>query len=529
MTDLEISKPQRNTRGPPTVPEPPRGPPPPRRSRSPEFSRALPPGKRERERDRGRDWERDRERDEPPFRGRRPDYRPARIPSPPPIRRSAYRDRDRDRERDRERERERDRELDRDRERLRDRERERDRGRDRDRSSDRYDHRERARSRSRYSGGGRYRSPSPRRVTGGGYDSDTELPIPRRLPGQVPDVQIIVLDDVERDFLFLIEKTFRDRSLKTDVIFLSPRIKLSAVRHRQIVEGVLAISMLSRRNQYSGKIPLEVFDRSHGVNDIRWNEYPELPLPTAAEVVFHARSVQAATRFPQSHTQPPGVPSLAPTTLGPQNNLASLISTLDGTSIQSLLSALQQPNPQIPPLAALGIPPQLAHAQALPFRPSHNPNSAAMAAAAAAAAAVNPAVNPVALANLINSANAAAQQSSPMTSPLTSPMIRSNNAPPLYPTPNGPNGLNVGAPSLPGQHLHVPPQPPPPPAPPLPPPGAAPTLNADSNLAELLSRQFASDPLRQGHVQGQAAQQPEQSRSPQNVQSIIDQLQRLQR
>ncbi|KAI5284623.1 hypothetical protein KEM54_001188, partial [Ascosphaera aggregata] len=476
FVDLEISKPQRNTRGPPAASEPSRGLPPARRSRSPEFFRGLPPGKRDRDRDRdrdrGRDWDRDRERprpldvgsnptnasgraaaidfrerdrDEPPFR-RRPEYRPARIPSPPPIRRCTYRERDRDREWERER----GRELDRDRERLRDR------GRDRDRSSDRYDPLKRARSRSRYSGA-RYRSPSPRRTNGGGYDSDNELPIPRRLPGQVPDVQIIVLDDVERDFLFLIEKTFRERSLKTDVIFLSPRIKLSTVRHRQIVEGVLAISMLSRRHQYSGKIPLEVFDRSNGMNDIRWNEYPELTLPTAADVVFHARSVQAATKFPQS--QASGVPSLTPTTLGPQNNLANLISTLDGTSIQSLLSALQQPNPQIPPLAALGIPSQLS--QTIPFRPTHNSNSAAMAAAAAAAAVVNPAVNPVALANLISSANAAAQHSPPITSPLTSPMIRSNNAPPLFPTPDASNGLAMSAATLPG-HPHVAPPPHPP-------------------------------------------------------------------
>lgn len=41
----------------------------------------------------------------------------------------------------------------------------------------------------------RYRSPSPRSRD---YDSDSDLPIPRRTAREVPDVQIIVLDDVDR-------------------------------------------------------------------------------------------------------------------------------------------------------------------------------------------------------------------------------------------------------------------------------------------------------------------------------------------
>lgn len=71
------------------------------------------------------------------------------------------------------------------------------RGRDeyrggRDRSPDRYF---RGRSRSPYDRGGRYRSRSPRARD---LDDEADLPIPRRNPGDVPDVQLILVDEVDR-------------------------------------------------------------------------------------------------------------------------------------------------------------------------------------------------------------------------------------------------------------------------------------------------------------------------------------------
>lgn len=78
-------------------------------------------------------------------------------------------------------------------------------------------------------------------------------------------------NDLYREFVYRVERAFRDRGLRSDVIFLSPRIDLSAVINRQIIEGVLAIAKISRSSQYSGKIPLQVFDHSHGVNDVRFN------------------------------------------------------------------------------------------------------------------------------------------------------------------------------------------------------------------------------------------------------------------
>lgn len=66
-------------------------------------------------------------------------------------------------------------------------------GRGRDRSRDRYDGRRRSPSRSPPGyGRGRYRSPSPRR------DTEDDLPLPRRALHEIPDIQVIVVDDLVR-------------------------------------------------------------------------------------------------------------------------------------------------------------------------------------------------------------------------------------------------------------------------------------------------------------------------------------------
>ncbi|EGE80511.1 hypothetical protein RJZ56_002619 [Blastomyces dermatitidis] len=311
---LEISKPQKSARNAP-APDSSR-PPVKRRSRSPEAIRGVPSHRGIRaggdRYDRASEPRRPppirefRDRDEP-YR-RRDDYRPARTPSPRGHRRDDHRFRDRTPE---------------------DYERRRDR----------------RRSRSPYMRSGRYRSPSPREKA---YENDSDLPIPRRSPRQVPDVQIIVLENVDRDFVYHIENSFRDRGLRTDVLILSPRISLAAVVRRQIIEGVLAIVKLSRPNQYSGKIPLQVFDRTGGIDNVKFNEYSELELKVAAEVVLHAMTVHLGNASKYPTTQPPGISQMLPAPsqisrpLQSNNNITNLISNLDGPALQSLLGALQQ-------------------------------------------------------------------------------------------------------------------------------------------------------------------------------------------
>ena len=133
---------------------------------------------------------------------------------------------------------------------------------------DRYLGGRRSRSRSPYGRVARYRSRSPR---GREVEDEGSLPIPRRNPVQVPDVQIILVEESDRTFVGYIQQSFRDRGLRCDVLQLPRGVALQAVVRRQIVEGVQAVVRILRKSQVTGKIPLQLFDRSRGLENIRYD------------------------------------------------------------------------------------------------------------------------------------------------------------------------------------------------------------------------------------------------------------------
>lgn len=70
-----------------------------------------------------------------------------------------------------------------------------------------------------------------------------------------------------RTFVGYIQQSFRERGLRCDVLQL-PRVSLAAVVKRQVVEGVQAVVKIFRKSQNTGKIPLQVYNRSTGVNNV---------------------------------------------------------------------------------------------------------------------------------------------------------------------------------------------------------------------------------------------------------------------
>lgn len=74
---------------------------------------------------------------------------------------------------------------------------------------------------------------------------------------------------LNRTFVGYIEQSFRDRGLRCDVLQL-PRVSLVAVVKRQIIEGVQAVVKIFRQSQVTGKIPLQVFDRRAGADNVRF-------------------------------------------------------------------------------------------------------------------------------------------------------------------------------------------------------------------------------------------------------------------
>ncbi len=76
--------------------------------------------------------------------------------------------------------------------------------------------------------------------------------------------EILLADFFGRGFVEFVEKVFRDGGITTDVLFLSPRVDVVEVIKRLAVEGVLAVSRLTRQNQTNVKIPLQIFHQSGG-------------------------------------------------------------------------------------------------------------------------------------------------------------------------------------------------------------------------------------------------------------------------
>lgn len=99
-----------------------------------------------------------------------------------------------------------------------------------------------------------------------------------RAPHDVPEVQIIAVDSLDRAFLTYAENNFRDRGVKCDVLILSPRLSEAAVVRRQILEGVLGVVILNRKHEATGRFPLQLFDRSSGADRVKFERMSqELP------------------------------------------------------------------------------------------------------------------------------------------------------------------------------------------------------------------------------------------------------------
>lgn len=144
----------------------------------------------------------------------------------------------------------------------------------------------------------------------------------------------------------------RGQGLKTEVLFLNPRLSLQAVIRRQILEGVQAVCQLTRRSQTSSKVPLQLFD--HTKTPVTFDQYQDLDPKIAAQLVIRAKQSPAAVYSapayapPQQAYQPQ--PAAAPAVQA--SSIANIVSQLDNDALQKLLLSLnsntQQQNSQLP-------------------------------------------------------------------------------------------------------------------------------------------------------------------------------------
>lgn len=88
--------------------------------------------------------------------------------------------------------------------------------------------------------------------------------------GWAPFDDFCFTDHIPRNFIAFLERAFQERGVRCDVLLLSPRLSERAVVRRQIIEGVSAVSKITRANQQTGRIPLQVFDRRGGNDNVRF-------------------------------------------------------------------------------------------------------------------------------------------------------------------------------------------------------------------------------------------------------------------
>ena len=67
------------------------------------------------------------------------------------------------------------------------------------------------------------------------------------------------------------EQIFREKGIRTDVLVMDPRLPLPVVIQRQVIDGVLAVIRLTRQSQTTVKIPVQVFDRTGGAENVRFD------------------------------------------------------------------------------------------------------------------------------------------------------------------------------------------------------------------------------------------------------------------
>ncbi|KAI9682723.1 MAG: hypothetical protein M1829_006710 [Trizodia sp. TS-e1964] len=249
--------------------------------------------------------------------------------------------------------------------------------------ADRYEPRTRSPNRIRNGSPIRNRSRSPHPLQMKKEDPSPNFAAPRENK-PTPEVQLIVIDNLNREFVSFVDRVFKERGLRCDVFFMNARSSLQMVVKTYIVQGVDAIVRLSMQSQISGRIPLQLFDRSGVDGKVQFEEYDHLEPHIAAEIVFSKKATRVSAPVPahvpthnkqqqyghqaqiltpplsfnaSGYGRPPVQPAhqMHPQPTQFQNNaissgpnLTNLIASLNEPDLQKLLDFMQQQSAQAP-------------------------------------------------------------------------------------------------------------------------------------------------------------------------------------
>ncbi|CAG8478201.1 6835_t:CDS:2, partial [Racocetra fulgida] len=196
-------------------------------------------------------------------------------------------------------------------------------------------------------------------------EPDDEFPLPRRQGNDVPECQIIVLEEKKlqlkctipflqnSNFLWQVESSFREANITVHTLHLSRKLHIQAVIRQMIVEGVHAVVFMERHNAINGRVNMQIFDQSRVRDNVKYDEYNNIKVDEAVNLLLRTRILQR-----QGDLRPPdnlllsGQPNLSQSQQG-QPGPAGLhpisLSNVNFAALANLLGTLQQQQPPTNP------------------------------------------------------------------------------------------------------------------------------------------------------------------------------------
>lgn len=215
-----------------------------------------------------------------------------------------------------------------------------------------------------YDNGYRRRDESPHRRA----PPSEELDMPFRYGADVPDVQLVLLGDVYKEYVSWVQSVFHSHGLRTNVIYVNPRFPREPLIQRQMVEGVHAVSFLEPNSAGKQQIDIRVFTRTP--TSINFDDYKVTPHQAAALVVDKKRvqapqaqptyppvnnygqgyrpEVPPPVGYPYQQQQPPPhyaippVPAPQIQPAAPAPDISRMVGQLNNESLSALLATLTQ-------------------------------------------------------------------------------------------------------------------------------------------------------------------------------------------
>ncbi|CAG8529114.1 8474_t:CDS:2 [Paraglomus occultum] len=186
-------------------------------------------------------------------------------------------------------------------------------------------------------------------------EPDEDFPLPRRQGNEVPECQIIVLEEIERNFIWQVETAFREAAITVHILHLSrKKLPIPAVIRQMIVEGVHAVIFLERHHEITARVNMQIFDQSRAARDsnVKYDEYENIRIEEAVGLLLRARAMQRPgdIRPPdnlllgQPPMQPPQTMPLGPQPGGANPN-PNLLGNVNFAALANLLGSLQQQQP----------------------------------------------------------------------------------------------------------------------------------------------------------------------------------------